>query len=168
MANDRPTRACLWLRVSTDGRGQDPGLQRDDLDRVCQQRGWEIVQVYEAEESGYGKKPREQFQAMLNDARRGGFEVVVTWSMNRFSREGGWSVSRVLEALQDWEVRFYSFSEPFLDTSSGPFAEFLAPLRLAGQAGELQEREGRPSGYGQGPSPRQLRPLALMPSATSD
>lgn len=127
MTNERPLRACLWLRVSTDTRGQDPELQRADLERVCQQRGWEIVKVYGVEESAFGKRPREQFQAMLEDARKGKFDVLVVWSLDRFSREGEWSVSRIMAALQDWNVRFYSYSEPFLDTT-GPFAGFLIPL----------------------------------------
>jgi DNA invertase Pin-like site-specific DNA recombinase len=32
-----------------------------------------------------------------------------------------------MAALQDWKVRFFSFNEPFLDTT-GPFAGFLIPL----------------------------------------
>ena len=127
MANSRPQRACLWLRVSTDSKGQDPELQRADLEGVCQQRDWQIVQVYQVEESAFGKKPREQFQAMLEDARRGKFDVLVVWSLDRFSREGEWSVSRIMAALQDWNIRFYSYNEPFLDTT-GPFAGFLIPL----------------------------------------
>ena len=128
--------AGLWLRTSTDNRGQDPKLQRADLDHVCQQRGWNVVKVYEVEESAFGKKPREQFLAMLEDARKGKFQVLVVWSMDRFSREGEWSVSRIMASLQDWHVTFYSYNEPFLDTS-GPFAGFLIPLFcLVGQTGE--------------------------------
>jgi len=127
MENHRSLRACLWLRVSTDSKGQDPELQRADLDRVCEQRGWNIVNVYEVEESAFGKRPREQFQAMLEDARKGKFDVLVAWSLDRFSREGEWSVSRIMASLQDWNVQFYSYNEPFLDTT-GPFAGFLIPL----------------------------------------
>jgi len=127
MTTERILRACLWLRVSTDSKGQDPELQRADLERVCHQRGWEIVKVYEVEESAFGKRPREQFQAMLEEARKGKFDVLVAWSMDRFSREGEWSVSRIMAALQDWNVQFYSYNEPFLDTT-GPFAGFLIPL----------------------------------------
>ncbi len=65
-----PDRACLWLRVSTDNKGQDPELQRADLERLCQQRGWEIVKVYLVEESAFGRRPREQFALMLEDARQ--------------------------------------------------------------------------------------------------
>lgn len=127
MTTERPQRACLWLRVSTDSKGQDPELQRADLEQVCGQRGWQIVQTYEVEESAFGKKPRERFASMLEDARKGRFDVLVAWSMDRFSREGEWSVSRIMAALQDWNVRFYSYNEPFLDTT-GPFAGFLIPL----------------------------------------
>lgn len=133
--------AGLWLRTSTDNRGQDPKLQREDLDRICEQRGWKVVKVYEVEESAFGKKPREQFQAMLEDARKGKFQVIVVWSMDRFSREGEWSVSRIMASLQDWHVTFYSYNEPFLDTS-GPFAGFLIPL-FAWLARQESLRKGR-------------------------
>ena len=118
---ERPKRVGLWLRVSTGTKGQDPELQRADLERVCEQRGWEVVVVYEVEESAFGKRPREQFQAMLEDARKGKFDILVVWSLDRFSREGEWSVSRIMASLQDWNVRFFSYNEPFLDTT-GPFA----------------------------------------------
>ncbi len=134
-------RAALWLRVSTNDRGQDPQLQRADLERVCQQRGWEIVKVYEVEESAFGKKPRDQFEAMLEDARRGRFDVLVAWSMDRFSREGEWSVTRTIAAFQDWKVQFYSYNEPFLDTT-GQFAGFLIPL-FAWLARQESLRKGR-------------------------
>ena len=139
--NDNVLDAGLWLRASTDNRGQDPLLQKTDLERVCQQRGWRIVKVYEVEESAFGKKPRDQFQAMLEDARRGLFQVLVVWSLDRFSREGEWSVSRVMANLQDWHVQFYSYNEPFLDTS-GSFAGFLIPL-FAWLARQESLRKGR-------------------------
>ncbi|MFC1919616.1 recombinase family protein [Chloroflexota bacterium] len=137
----RLNRACIWLRVSTDAKGQDPELQRADLERVCEQRGWKIVKVYEVEESAFGRKPREQFQSMLEDARKSKFDVVVVWSMDRFSREGEWSVSRIMASLQDWNVHFYSYNEPFLDTT-GPFAGFLIPL-FAWMARQESIRKGK-------------------------
>jgi len=111
------------------------------LEGVCRQRGWEIVKVYEVEESAFGKRPREQFQAMLEDARRGLFDVLVCWSLDRFSREGEWPVSRIMASLQDWHVQFYSYNEPFLDTT-GPFAGFLIPL-FAWLAHQESLRKGR-------------------------
>ena len=100
-----------------------------------------MVQVYVVEESAFGKKPRELFQAMLEDARRGKFDVLVVWSLDRFSREGEWSVSRIMAVLQDWKVQFYSYNEPFLDTT-GPFAGFLIPL-FAWLARQESVRKGK-------------------------
>ena len=69
--------------------------------------------------------------------------------MDRFSREGEWSVSRVMAALQDWRVQFYSFNEPFLDTT-GPFSGFLIPLfGLARPTGEHPQGQGGQAGNGQ-------------------
>ena len=134
-------KACLWLRVSTDGKGQDPALQQADLEKLCQQREWEVVQTYKVEESAFGKKPRPQFQGMLENARRGKYNIIVVWSMDRFSREGEWSVMRIIATLQDWNVHFYSFMEPMLDTT-GPFAGFLIPL-FAWLARQDSLRKGR-------------------------
>ena len=142
MIMERPLRAYIWLRVSTDSKGQDPQLQRADLEGICEQRGWNIIKVCKVEESAFGRSPREQFQAMLEDARKGKFDVLVCWSMDRFSREGEWSVSRIMASLQDWNVRFYSYNEPFLDTT-GPFAGFLIPL-FAWLARQESIRKGKP------------------------
>ena len=135
------TRAALWLRVSTDNKGQDPALQRADLVRICEQRNWEIVQQYEVAESAFGQRPRQQFQAMLDHARQSKFDVLVVWSMDRFSREGEWSVSRVIDTLQTWRVQFFSFSEPFLDTPT-PFAGILIPM-FAWMARQESVRKGQ-------------------------
>ena len=37
-------RAALYLRVSTDG--QTVENQRIELEAVCEQRGWQVVEVY--------------------------------------------------------------------------------------------------------------------------
>ena len=39
----KPKRAALYLRVSTDGQTSDN--QRLALEAVCEQRGWQVVQV---------------------------------------------------------------------------------------------------------------------------
>ena len=50
-------------------------------------------------------------------------------------------MSRIMAAFQDWKVQFYSYSEPFLDTT-GPFAGFLIPL-FAWLARQESIRKGR-------------------------
>jgi len=82
----KPKRAALYLRVSTDGQTVDN--QRLALEAVCEQRGWQAVQVY-ADNGISGAKGRSQrpgLDAMLKDAARGRFEVVLAWALDRLGR----------------------------------------------------------------------------------
>ena len=81
-------RACLWLRASSDTKAQDPTSHKADLEIVCHQQGWEIVSIYQVEESTFGETLCERFRETLEDARKGKFDVLVVWSMDRFSRDG--------------------------------------------------------------------------------
>lgn len=79
-------RVALYLRVSTDGQTTDN--QRRELETVVQQRGWQVVEVYE--DAGIsGSKGREQrpaFDRLMSDATRGKFSVVMAWSVDRLGR----------------------------------------------------------------------------------
>jgi DNA invertase Pin-like site-specific DNA recombinase len=82
----KPKRAALYLRVSTDG--QTVENQRIALEAMCEQRGWQVVQAYS--DSGVsGSKGRHQrpgLDAMLKDASRGRFNVVLAWALDRLGR----------------------------------------------------------------------------------
>lgn len=79
-------RAALYLRVSTDR--QTTENQQNELLDVVQHRGWEVVATYD--DNGIsGSKSREyrkQFDAMLKDATRGKFDIVLAWSVDRLGR----------------------------------------------------------------------------------
>lgn len=79
-------RAALYLRVSTDGQTTDN--QRRELEAVAAAKGWEIVRAYEdAGISGAkGRDGRPGFDAMLKDAVRRRFDVVMAWSVDRLGR----------------------------------------------------------------------------------
>ena len=127
MTGERPQRAYLWLGNFTDFDGEDPKMQRAGLEEVCQRMGWRIVRVCQVEESTPGKTFRDQFQSMLEDARDGKFDVLVVWSLEQLATGRKWSISHIITGLQDWGVRLYTCSEPFLDID-GPFAGLLEPL----------------------------------------
>lgn len=65
---------ALYLRVSTDGQSVDN--QRLALEAVCEQRGWQVVQVC-SDNGVSGSKGRSQrpgLDAMLKDASRGALQ----------------------------------------------------------------------------------------------
>ncbi len=71
---DKPKRAALYLRVSTDGQTVDN--QRLALEAVCEQRGWRVVEVYSDNgmSGAKGRSQRQGLDTMLKDASRGRFE----------------------------------------------------------------------------------------------
>jgi DNA invertase Pin-like site-specific DNA recombinase len=93
-------RAALYLRVSTDGQTVDN--QRLALEAVCEQRGWEVVEVY-ADNGVSGAKGRNQragLDALLKDAARGRFNVVLAWALDRLGR----SLMDLLDTLSELDA----------------------------------------------------------------
>jgi DNA invertase Pin-like site-specific DNA recombinase len=86
-------RAALYLRVSTDEQSTDN--QRPELERLARVRGLEIVAVYEEQASA--AKTRARFNAMLADAHRGAFDVLLVWALDRFGRSMVGNLGAVLE-----------------------------------------------------------------------
>jgi DNA invertase Pin-like site-specific DNA recombinase len=96
----KPKRATLYLRVSRDG--QTTENQRLALEAVASQRGWTVTNVYE--DNGIsGAKGRDQrlgLDALLKDASRARFDVVMAWALDRLGR----SLRNLMDTLQDLEV----------------------------------------------------------------
>jgi DNA invertase Pin-like site-specific DNA recombinase len=79
-------RVALYIRVSTDGQTTDN--QRLELEKVAQNRGWEIVAVFDDNgiSGAKGREYRKQFDALIKDATRGRFDIVAAWSVDRLGR----------------------------------------------------------------------------------
>jgi DNA invertase Pin-like site-specific DNA recombinase len=79
-------RAALYLRVSTNE--QTTSNQRAELEAAAASRGWSVEAVYD--DTGYsggkGRDERPQLDAMLKDAVRRKFDVVMCWAVDRLGR----------------------------------------------------------------------------------
>jgi hypothetical protein len=105
-----PTRrAVAYVRVSTSikaRRGdpttfeQKPDVQEQPLRDLARQRGWTLQKVYSDRASG-SKEQRADLNALMQDARRGLFDVVVVWRFDRFAR----SVNQLVLALEEFRAR---------------------------------------------------------------
>jgi DNA invertase Pin-like site-specific DNA recombinase len=80
------TRAVLYLRVSTVD--QTTANQERELRAVAKRAGWEIVKVYKDHgiSGAKGRDKRPAYNAMLRDAFRRQFDVVMAWSVDRLGR----------------------------------------------------------------------------------
>jgi len=111
MKKPPPRRAALYVRVSTADK-QHPANQVAPLKTWCNKAGHQVVAQFVDRESG-AHATRPAFQEMLAAARRHEFDLVVFWSLDRFSREGIAATFEHLKTLAGHQVDFYSLQDPF-------------------------------------------------------
>lgn len=83
-------RVCAYCRVSTDNEEQTSSyeLQKAHFEEYIKgMHNWELVEIYADEGiSGTSTEHRESFNRMINDAREGKIDVILTKSISRFAR----------------------------------------------------------------------------------
>jgi DNA invertase Pin-like site-specific DNA recombinase len=99
---------------------------------MAEQRGWSVVRVYSDRISG-SKADRPGLNALMRDARRGAFDVVVVWRFDRFAR----SIEQLVLALAEFRSLGIDFvsSQEALDTST-PMGK--AMFTIIGAMAELE------------------------------
>ena len=132
-------RAAIYVRVSTGTRTRDagafeqnPDVQGMPLRQLAAQRGWIVVNVYSDRISG-AKENRPGLKTVMDDARRGAFDVLLVWRFDRFAR----SIEQLVLALAEFKalgIDFVSCQEA-LDTST-PMGK--AMFTIIGAMAELE------------------------------
>lgn len=134
------TAAALYARVSTKDR-QETENQLQQLRQFARCQHWIISGEYVDKASG-ATDERAEFRRLFEDAARGQFDVVLFWSLDRFSREGARRTLEHLNRLETHGVRFRSYTQEFFDTA-GPFREALISILAAlaqQERNQLRER----------------------------
>jgi DNA invertase Pin-like site-specific DNA recombinase len=154
--NPDPQRTvAIYARVST--LDQSCELQLADLRRYADQRFSRYYEYVDAGVSGTQRK-RPQLDALMQDARKRVFDVVLVWKFDRFAR----SLKHLIDSLEEFGslgINFISFTEN-IDTTTpsgqllfhvmGAFAQFerdlIAERVRAGMAHAraMGKRIGRP------------------------
>src|ERR687885_1452142 len=102
-------RAAIYARVSTTDRGQDPETQLRQLREYAERRGFSLAHEYIDHASG-AKNDRAEYRAMLEAARKRGFDVLLVWRYDRFAR----SMRELVNALAEFDglgIEFVSYTE---------------------------------------------------------
>jgi DNA invertase Pin-like site-specific DNA recombinase len=115
---------ALYSRISTDK--QDNQNQLDQLRGFAASQGWRIKREYVDIATGKNSD-REQFKALFKAASRRAFELVLFWSLDRFSREGVFETLSHLQSLTQYGVGYRSFTEQYLD-SCGMFRDAVVSI----------------------------------------
>ena len=119
-------KVAIYARVSTKDKGQSVDNQLPDLRAYAQVCGYTVYKEYTEEESG-GTANREQFKRLFADAHKRRFDLVLFWSLDRFSREGALPTLQHLNLLESYGVGYKSYTEQYLD-STGIFKEAVVSI----------------------------------------
>src|SRR5260370_584396 len=93
-------RVAIYSRVSTDH--QTTANQELALQQIAERRGWSVVHVYTDNgiSGAKGRKDRPGLDAMLKDASRRAFDVLMVWAIDRL----GPSLIDLLPTIQNLEA----------------------------------------------------------------
>lgn len=137
----REVKAAIWARVSTSE--QETGNQVEQLRQWAQNRGFEVVREWELEESAWNGAHRVQLNEALQSARLGEYQVLLTWALDRLSREGVEATLALLRQFRERGVMVWSQKESWTETSDPRQAELLTSLYAWMAAEESRRRSER-------------------------
>jgi DNA invertase Pin-like site-specific DNA recombinase len=120
----RGMKIAIYSRVST--MHQDATNQLVQLREFAQRQNWTINREYIDYASGK-HSDRVEFQRLFQDASQRQFDLVLFWSLDRFSREGVSQTLNHLERLTSNGVGWRSFTEQYLD-SCGLFRDAVLSI----------------------------------------
>lgn len=118
---------ALSARVSKNDLSQDPENQLVPLREYAKALGGEVVDEYVDLASG-SNGDRKNFQRMLEDANKRKFDLILIWSLDRFSREGISNCFGYLERLKRNGVALKSLQESWLDTRDEGLGQLLLAI----------------------------------------
>jgi len=131
----KPLRAALYARVSTSNKGQDVGLQLEELRRVAEQRGWLVSEEFVDDGVSGSDDSRPELNRMMAEAQAGNFDLVAVWKLDRLGR----SLQHLLHLISDlsrWGVGFASLRDSGIDTTT-PTGRLM--LQILGALAEYEK-----------------------------
>ena len=120
-------RAVIYSRCSTDEARQDTENQLRELRRYCEAYGWPFDEISEYH-SAYKDGGQPKLQAVLERIRRKDYDVLLVFSLDRFSREHPSKVNTLLDqVVYQHGCRFLSLQEG-LDSQNEMVWQVIKPL----------------------------------------
>ena len=106
---------------------QDNTNQLAVLIKWANQRGYEVVKVYEEEESAWRNGHQKELANLIEDARKRKFQAILVWALDRLSREGALAILSLVQKLSFHGVKVLSYQESWTE-APGEMAELLYAL----------------------------------------
>ena len=119
-------RCVIYSRVSTEE--QNTENQIKELLEYAKRQEWSIVEIIsDVCSGGKSASQREGLNKVFQMARQKKCDVVLFWSLDRFSREGSRQTLNYLTKLDNYKVKWHSYTEEYI-SSLGIFADAIISL----------------------------------------
>jgi len=118
-------KTSIYVRVSTGA--QETANQLSVLKDWTRQCGFEVVKVYEEEESAWKSGHQRELANLITDAKGRKFQAVLVWALDRLSREGALAILSLVHKLSACGVKVLSYQESWTE-APGEVAELLYAL----------------------------------------
>jgi putative DNA-invertase from lambdoid prophage Rac len=128
-------KVAVYLRVST--RDQSVDNQLPQLEKWVADRGHELVAVYSENESAWKSGHQRELARLIQYAKKGRFNLVLTWSLDRLSRLGSLAILSLVQRLSTYGVRVVSHEESWTE-APGELAEIL--FAIAGWVARMESQ----------------------------
>jgi DNA invertase Pin-like site-specific DNA recombinase len=130
-------RAAVYFRVSSDR--QDAANQELQVRALCVARGYTVEPRHEFRVTERGDAEKNTVKdACREAARRGEVDVVVVWSLDRWTRAGIADLISDVGQLKRWGVALVSVQEGWADTTDEGTGELM--LAIAGWMAKQEKR----------------------------
>ncbi|WP_337747457.1 recombinase family protein [Victivallis vadensis] len=119
-------KCIIYSRVSTTDQTTENQILQ--LREYAEKQGWEVIDVKTDICSGSkSADERVGLREVFELARRRKFDVLLFWSLDRLSREGTRKTLEYLSRLDNYKVKWHSYSEEYI-SSLGIFADAIISL----------------------------------------
>lgn len=137
---------AVYLRVSLDPTGEGLAVerQRQDCERIAQQRGWTVVQIYtdNSISATDRTKVRPAYDRMVADYAAGRFSALICWDLDRLTRQPRQLEDWIDAAEQDGLRLITANGEADLATDGG---RMYARIKAAVARAEVERKGARQS-----------------------
>ena len=133
----RVMKVVIYLRVSSPE--QEVENQLPDLEKWIADRGHELVEVYQEEESAWKAGHQKELARLLSDCRSGKkkFDILLVWSLDRLSRLGAAAILNLIDTFKAYSVRVISLQESWTE-APGEIGEIL--FAIAGWVAKMESK----------------------------
>ncbi len=119
-------KCLIYSRVSTQDQNTENQIKQ--LEEYAQKQEWEIVYVKTDTCSGSKSvEEREGLNEAFALAHQKKYDVLLFWSLDRFSREGSRKTLEYLTRLDNYGVKWHSYTEQYI-SSLGVFADAIISI----------------------------------------